>query len=252
MKRKLAGLLVLSASSLLACDKTAPDTLPPEATQVDASEDASDVLARSDLPELVESPLPGDPMAATVHRLSNGMTVYISTDRQKPRFNAWIAVRTGGRNDPPDSTGLAHYLEHMLFKGTDELGTLDMESERQHVEKVAELYDRLRDADEQERERLFLQIDAETQAMAKAAIPNEFDNLYATLGINGVNAFTNEDATVYISNVPSNRLDAWARVEAERFQDPVFRLFYPELEAVYEEKNRSVPEASLRNANRHR
>src|SRR5688572_7796935 len=82
----------------------------------DASDDA-EVIAASDLPDTIERPLPGDDMGVTIHRLSNGMTVYLSTDRQKPRFTAWIGVRAGSRHDPADSTGLAHYLEHMLFKG---------------------------------------------------------------------------------------------------------------------------------------
>jgi hypothetical protein len=84
-------------------------------------------------------PLDGDDMGVTVHRLSNGLTVYISSDRQKPRFTAWIVVRTGSRNDPPNSTGLAHYLEHMLFKGTDDYGTLDLDAEREHLERIEQL-----------------------------------------------------------------------------------------------------------------
>ncbi len=241
MRRKAVAPLFFSG--LFACQSGSPvETTSPNvsAETPNETEDLRSILAASDLPDEVKTALPGDPMKATVHRLSNGLTVYISTDRQAPRFNAWITVRTGGRNDPADSTGLAHYLEHMLFKGSDELGTLDIKAEQVHVDNVAALYDQLRGADDAARAEILKQIDAETQAMSKASIPNEFDNLYSSLGITGVNAFTSEDATVYISDVPSNRLDAWARVEAERFQDPVFRLFFPELEAVYEEKNRSL------------
>lgn len=186
-------------------------------------------------------PLPGDPLGVTVHRLKNGLTVYISENHQTPRVSAWIAVRAGSRNDPASSTGLAHYLEHMLFKGTSELGTMDALAERAHLDRIAALYDELgTTSDEARRSAIFSAIDAETQASAAYAIPNEFDQLYARLGITGVNAFTSEDATVYIADVPRNRLDAWARVEAARLVDPVFRLFYPELESVYEEKNRSM------------
>jgi predicted Zn-dependent peptidase len=203
--------------------------------------DPADVIAASDLPATIERPLAGDEMGVTIHRLSNGMTVYISTDRQKPRFTAWIGVRAGSRHDPADSTGLAHYLEHMLFKGTDDYGTLDAKAEAAHVERVQKLYAELRKTDSDEaRKKIFAQIDAETQAQAKTAVPNELSRMYSTMGVEGTNAFTSDEQTVYIGDFPANRLEAWATVEAERFADPVFRLFYPELEAVYEEKNLSM------------
>ncbi|PRP95023.1 Protease 3 precursor [Enhygromyxa salina] len=227
----------------------APDVTPPEPSTPAAIEELSpeQILAASDLPPTLDAPLDGDEMGVTVHRLTNGMTVYISTDRQKPRFTSWIAVRTGSRNDPADSTGLAHYLEHMLFKGTDEYGTLDAEAEREHLERTEQLYAELRQADEGRRAEIFAEIDAHNQAMAEYAVPNEFSRMYSALGVEGINAFTSDEVTAYIADVPSNRLEAWARVEAERFADPVFRLFYTELEAVYEEKNLSIdrPESRM-------
>jgi predicted Zn-dependent peptidase len=204
------------------------------------------IIAASNLPPIVPVPLDGDAMGVTVHRLDNGLTVYISTDRQKPRLDAWIAVRTGSRNDPSSSTGLAHYLEHMLFKGTDEYGTLDLAAEREHIDAIERLYAELRDADEARRVAIFAEIDQHTQATAAYAIPNEFDRMYAKLGVEGVNAFTSDEITAYVADVPSNRFEAWAQVEGERFADPVFRLFYPELEAVYEEKNLSIDSPSDR------
>ncbi|KIG19327.1 ZINC protease [Enhygromyxa salina] len=231
----------------LAC--RTPDTTPPVEDKTPPAKQltSAQILAASELPPLVETPIAGDEMGVTVHRLSNGMTVYISTDRQKPRFSAWIAVRTGSRNDPANSTGLAHYLEHMLFKGTDDYGTLDLEAEQVHLEAIAQLYAELRGADEARRAQIFSEIDQHTQAAAAYAIPNELDRMYAALGIEGVNAFTSNEVTAYIGDVPSNRLEAWAKIEGERFSDPVFRLFYPELEAVYEEKNLSIdrPESRI-------
>jgi len=213
---------------------------PPDAAQATAPSRA-EVVAGSDLPKLVPVPLSGDPMAVTVHRLSNGMTVYISENHEKPRVTAWVGVRAGGRMDPAHSTGLAHYLEHMLFKGSDEFGTTDAQAEAPHIRRVAELYRELRETKaEPERLSILQAIDKETQAAAAYAIPNEIDRMYSVLGISGVNAFTSADATVYIGDVPANRLDAWSQVEVERFADPVFRLFLPELEAVYEEKNLSL------------
>jgi predicted Zn-dependent peptidase len=220
-------------------------TVQPElapASEPEKDDRSSDqILADSDLPPTVEEALPNDKMGVTVHRLDNGLTVYISTDRQKPRFTAWITVRTGSRNDPKSSTGLAHYLEHMLFKGTDDYGTLDIEKEKEHLARIEQLYADLRSVDKEEkRAQIFAEIDKETQAASKFAIPNEFDRMYASLGIEGINAFTSDEVTAYVSDIPSNRLQQWAKIEAERFSDPVFRLFYPELEAVYEEKNLSI------------
>jgi len=192
-------------------------------------------------PALVETALADDPMGVTIHRLKNGLTVYISTDHSEPSISSWIAVSSGSRHDPADSTGLAHYLEHMLFKGTGKLGSLDFSREKPHLDKIAALYDDLRAATAPDARKEILEaIDKETLASSQFSVPNEFDNLYASLGIDGVNAFTSDEQTVYIATVPSNRFKAWAKVEGERFSDPQFRLFYPELESVYEEKNRTL------------
>jgi predicted Zn-dependent peptidase len=196
-------------------------------------------------PALIPTPLPDDPSNTTIHRLSNGMTVYLSPDPQEPSVVAHIAVRAGSRNDPELSTGLAHYLEHMLFKGTTRLGSLDYAQEKPHLDRIAALYGDLRKPGG-DRDKILHEIDAETQQSAAFAIPNELDQLYARLGITGLNAFTEKDATVYIARVPKNRLAQWARVEATRYSDAVFRLFWPELEAVYEEKNRGIDDPRRR------
>jgi len=241
-KEHLVLLSGLSAVALaLACKPALQADGPVHPAEPESLASVEEVVAASDLPPTVEEPLQGDPMTATIHRLDNGLTVYVSTDRQQPRFNAWIAVRAGSRHDPAGSTGLAHYLEHMLFKGTDEMGTMDMEREREHVDRVQKLYADLRQAEtKKEEKRILAEIDAATQAMAKVAVPNELDRIYTKLGIEGLNAFTSDEMTVYISDVPTNRLEAWATVEGERFQDAVFRLFFTELETVYEEKNLSL------------
>lgn len=249
MARSKLLLTWLLAVLLVSCGPTtttqpAPATQPTVGDGTDTTTpppSVDEILASSDLPEPLPEPLPGDKLGVTIHRLSNGMTVYLSTDRSKPRFNAWIAVRAGSRHDPPDSTGLAHYLEHMMFKGTDEIGTLDIEKERPHLQRIAALYDELRKTeDPARRKEIFAEIDKETIASAQYSIPNELDQLYARMGVTGLNAFTWHDMTVYVADVPSNRFEAWAQLEAERFRDPEFRLFYPELEAVYEEKNMSL------------
>ncbi len=241
------ALLALSACQPRGQTKTPTATTVPDTATAKPPVDRDAVIAASDLPKTIDQPLANDPMEVTIHRLSNGMTVYISTDRQKPRFTAWIAVRAGSRHDPADSTGLAHYLEHMLFKGSDEYGTLDAKAEAPHVEKVRQLYAELRKTeDAAARTKILKQIDTETQEIAKTAVPNEYDRMFSAMGVEGTNAFTSDEQTVYIGDIPANRMEAWATVEAERFADPVFRLFYPELEAVYEEKNLSLDRPETR------
>ncbi len=235
-----AAALALSPACTVKIQTNTPKGEPAD-PQGASGPDLATILAASNLPAPLPTALEGDAMGVTIHRLRNGITVYISTDRQEPSFSAWIAVRTGSRNDPADSTGLAHYLEHMLFKGTERLGTLDYAAEAPHIERIAALYDELRTVDDEaSRAALLAKIDAETQATAATAIPNELDRVYASLGITGVNAFTSDEETVYLSDVPKNRLEQWATIEADRMQHPIFRLFYPELEAVYEEKNMSL------------
>jgi len=251
MSRPFAALCVVAlAGSLAACNRgktTVPPVTTPPVVVDDVATEREKILAASDLPAPHDTPLPDDPMAVTIHRLSNGMTVYFSVDRQAPRFTGWVAVRSGSRHDPPSSTGLAHYLEHMLFKGTDELGVTDAKAEAVHVDKIRELYAALRGTNEAAaRKKIFAQIDAETQAMAKYAIPNELDRVLSLMGTEGVNAYTSDDETVYMGDVPANRMAAWAQLEVERFSDPVFRLFYTELEAVYEEKNLALDDPDNR------
>jgi predicted Zn-dependent peptidase len=194
--------------------------------------------------DVIGTPLPGDSLQATVHKLSNGMTVYLSPNKETPRVAAWIAVRTGSKNDPQDSTGLAHYLEHMLFKGTRSLGTLDHAKEKPRLDRIRALYEEhFKTTDAAQRAKIYKQIDAENIEAAKQAVPNELAKIYRQLGFRDLNAFTSNEETVYVVDMPSNRMEAWATLEKERFSSPVFRLFQSELEAVYEEKNRSLDNA---------
>ncbi|MBI4060591.1 MAG: insulinase family protein [Elusimicrobia bacterium] len=196
------------------------------------------------VPTALETPLPDDALGVTIHRLPNGLTVYLSPNKGEPRISAHIAVRAGSKNDPADSTGMAHYLEHMLFKGTSRLGTLDYEKERPQLERIRALYEELfQTKDEGERARIYKEIDAANGRASAFAVPNEFDRFYRSIGAEGLNAYTSDEQTVYVVSIPANRLEAWAKVEAERFKNPVFRLFQTELETVYEEKNRAMDNA---------
>ncbi len=195
------------------------------------------------MPATLAKPLPNDEMAVTIHRLPNGLTVYLSRNPDLPRISAHIAVRAGSKNDPADATGQAHYLEHMLFKGTTRLGSLDYKSEAPHLARIKELYEKRAKADPAGRAKLDKEIDSENLAAAATAVPNELGRFYREIGADGLNAYTTDEHTVYIVDIPSNRLEQWAAMEAERFAHPVFRLFPGELEAVYEEKNRSMDNA---------
>jgi len=203
------------------------------------------------LPQTNAQPFPKDPLAVTVHRLSNGMTVYLSPNKQERRVYYEIAVRAGSRHDPLAATGMAHYLEHMQFKGTRHLGTVDFAAEKPHLDRITELYDKLfKTTDPKQREKLYSEINKASKAAAKYAVPNEIDKLYAEAGFTDINAHTDYEETVYEGNFPSNRAELWARTESERIENPIYRIFQPELEAVYEEYNtgQDDPDNGLWNA----
>lgn len=183
----------------------------------------------------------GDPLKTRIYTLSNGLKVYLSVNKEAPRVQTYIAVRAGSKNDPSDATGLAHYLEHMLFKGTDKYGTLDFEKEKVLVDEIISLYgDYGKTTDEEERKNIYKKIDSVSNLASQYAIANEYDKMLNSLGAKGTNAFTSNEMTVYVNDIPSNQIEKWLTIEAERFRSPVMRLFHTELEVVYEEKNRSL------------
>jgi len=179
-----------------------------------------------------------DPMQTRIYTLDNGLKVYLSANSEKPRIQTFIAVRTGSKNDPAETTGLAHYLEHIMFKGTKQFGTIDPEAETpllDEIEAKYEEYRRLKDVDE--RRKKYHEIDSISQLAAQYFIPNEYDKLMAAIGAEGTNAYTSNDVTCYTEDIPSNEIENWARVQSDRFQNMVIRGFHTELEAVYEEYN---------------
>ncbi|MEE2754809.1 MAG: pitrilysin family protein, partial [Candidatus Latescibacterota bacterium] len=184
---------------------------------------------------------PKDPMNVHIFELDNGLTVYLTENHEKPRFYAEISVRAGSNQDPAESTGLAHYLEHLLFKGTQKIGTLDYAKEHRHIKNIEALYEKhFSETNQEKRKEIYAEINKEAQLAAEYSIPNELDNLYKSMGGTSVNAHTWFDETVYKVDLPANRINHWAEIEAERFVDPVYRLFHTELETVYEEKNRTL------------
>ena len=180
----------------------------------------------------------GDPMQTRIYTLDNGLKVYLTVNHDEPRIQTYIAVRTGSKNDPAESTGLAHYLEHLMFKGTDSFGTIDYAQERpllDSIEAQYEIYGQTKD--EALRRAIYHRIDSFSYEASKFAIANEYDKLMAGIGSTGSNAFTGEDVTCYVENIPAGTVEQWAKVQADRFRNMVIRGFHTELEAVYEEYN---------------
>ena len=185
--------------------------------------------------------VPGDLTATRIYKLDNGLAVYLSVNNEKPRIQTYIAVRTGSRNDPPETTGLAHYLEHLMFKGTRQFGTTDAAAEAPLLDSIQnrfEVYRTIKDS--LQRRAYYHGIDSLSQLAAQYFIPNEYDKLMSAIGAQGTNAFTGSDMTCYVEDIPSNEIENWARIQADRFQNMVIRGFHTELEAVYEEYNMSL------------
>ncbi len=182
-----------------------------------------------------------DPLNARIYTLDNGLKVYMTVDKDEPRIQTFIAVATGSKNDPHDAQGLSHYLEHMLFKGTDKFGTKDYEKEKPFIDTIIALYEQRRQVtDPEERKAIYHRIDSVSYLASEYAIANEYDKMMASIGAKETNAYTSVEQTVYTNDIPSNQLSKWLTIEAERFRHPVMRLFHTELEAVYEEKNTNL------------
>ncbi len=182
-----------------------------------------------------------DPLKARIYTLDNGLKVFMTVYKGAPRIQTYIAVKAGSKNDPSDATGLAHYLEHMLFKGTDKYGSRDFTKEEPEIKKIEQLFDAYRRLkDPEKRKAMYHQIDSISGVASTYAIANEYDKMMSSLGTVGSNAYTSLEQTVYVEDIPSNQFEKWASIQAERFRKPVMRLFHTELEAVYEEKNRGL------------
>ena len=180
----------------------------------------------------------GDMAQTRIYTLENGLKVYLSVNKEQPRIQTYIAVRTGSKNDPAETTGLAHYLEHLMFKGTNQFGTNNPEAEAPLLDEIENRYEAYRKlTDPEARKQAYHEIDSLSQEAAKYFIPNEYDKLMAAIGAEGTNAYTSNDVTCYTENIPANEVDNWAKIQSDRFKNMVIRGFHTELEAVYEEYN---------------
>ena len=178
------------------------------------------------------------PIDVKEYVLDNGLTVMLSENNESPNVFGVIGVKAGGKNDPKDATGIAHYLEHVLFKGTEELGTSDYKTEKIYLDSISKLYEDLSKTNlASKRSLIQSEINRISIKASEYAIPNEFDKLLKQIGSTNINAFTNQDYTAYYNAFPPNQIEKWLELYSHRFQNPVFRLFQSELETVYEEKN---------------
>jgi len=235
----LKSVLAISLLTLVACSDNGSSTNTASNTPTDSN------AQQSDNAELgyrrINSTNENDPLGAQIFELDNGLRVFLTENHEEPRFYAEIAVRAGSKHDPIDGTGLAHYLEHLLFKGNQNLGSLDYALEKPHLDRIVELYEEHHEeTDPTRRAEIYAQINSEAQLAAQYSVPGELDRLYNNMGGTALNAHTWHEETVYKIGLPANRLQQWAEVESDRFINPVFRLFHTELETVYEEKNRSL------------
>lgn len=181
----------------------------------------------------------GDVLKTKMYTLENGLKVYMTENHDEPRIQTFIAVHAGSKHEPAETTGLAHYLEHMLFKGSSNFGTVNFEEEKPLLDQITELYETYRKTtDESERKAIYHQIDSISYEASSYFIPNEYDKLMAHIGAKGSNAFTSYDQTVYTEDIPSNEVENWAKIQSDRFKNMVLRGFHTELEAVYEEFNK--------------
>lgn len=182
-----------------------------------------------------------DPIGVRIYKLDNGLTVYMSVNPDEPKVQGTIVVRVGSKNDPAETTGLSHYLEHLMFKGTKQYGTSNYEFEKPYLDTIVELYEKYRtQTAPEERAATYREIDRVSYAASAYGIPNEYDKLMSAIGSTGTNAYTSNDQTVYVEYFPSNQIENWARIQSDRFENMVMRGFHTELEAVYEEKNMSL------------
>ena len=183
----------------------------------------------------------GDPTNTRIYTLKNGLKVYLSNYINAPRVHVLTSIKAGGKNDPSDNTGLAHYLEHMMFKGNEFFGTQNYKKEKPLLDSIEKYFnDYSKIVDENKRNIFYKKIDSVSNLASKFAIAGEYDKIMSQLGEKGLNAGTHNDYTVYTVEIPSNELPRFLKLEGIRFKQIVNRLFHTELEAVYEEKNRAL------------
>jgi predicted Zn-dependent peptidase/MFS family permease len=187
---------------------------------------------------LLYSQSEGFSLKTEIYQLKNGLTIYLNEDSALPNIFGAVVVKGGSKRDPADATGIAHYFEHIMFKGTDKIGTLDYVKEKIYLDSIAELYDKLSSVTAAEDKNMIQKkINRLSIKSSEYAIPNETEKILGEMGCAYLNAGTSYDGIAYFNVLPSSQLQKWMMVYSHRFINPVYRLFQSELEAVYEEYN---------------
>ncbi|SFU72195.1 Predicted Zn-dependent peptidase [Pustulibacterium marinum] len=226
--KKLLFFLMIPATIFVSCDESRK-----------TNEDAVVTEEHTDDAGFSYETVTNDPTGLRLYTLDNGLKVYLSQNTDEPKIQTYIAVRAGSNYDPKETTGLAHYLEHMVFKGTSKIGTLDWEKEKEYLQQISDLYEEHKAAtDSLTKDEIYRKIDEVSLEASNYSVANEYDKMVQSLGATGTNAHTWFEETVYQNKIPANELNKWLSLESDRFSELTLRLFHTELEAVFEEFNR--------------
>jgi len=195
-------------------------------------------------PPLAAQEGPADRLPVREIVLDNGMTVLVLPRDGAPTVSFVVRFAVGGVHEHLGTTGIAHLLEHMLFKGTTTIGTTDIEAERALFARMDAVHDTLLRAraagDEERMATLTARIDALEDTARTYVVPNELDRILTEAGARGLNATTTNEATTYFVELPANRAELWFALEADRMANPVFREFYSERDVVTEERRMRI------------
>jgi len=228
--------------------------------------DASGALALALLAPVPAGAAEKPQIAVEEHTLANGMRWLLYEQHDSPTVAAFWTARVGSVNERPGITGISHFFEHMMFKGTRTIGTRDIAADLRLIEEQEKIRDAMRAEMEVMRERLRRgeiddlvkpeswteryreldrQFDALVQKQRETIVKDQLDQIYTTNGGEALNAFTNEDQTAFFVRVPRNKLELWAWLESDRLLFPVFREFYAERDVVFEERRLSTESTPL-------
>lgn len=178
--------------------------------------------------------------------LSNGMHFIVARREAFPVVSFHTYADVGAFDEPDGKTGMAHFLEHLAFKGTPNIGSKNYEKEEALLEAMDDVfYSMLDSRSGREEAAMERQLDRLASQAADLSIPNAYGSLLRREGAVGLNAVTTHDSTRYFCSLPSNKIELWFAMESQRFQVPIFRDFYTEKKVILEERRLRVDNAPL-------
>jgi predicted Zn-dependent peptidase len=187
--------------------------------------------------------------AVTEFTLDNGMKFIVLERHQAPVISFMIHADVGAVDEADGKTGIAHYLEHLAFKGTQQIGTTDYAAEQTLFQEMDQIFEQILTAeaagDSTQAEELNAQLAALQIEAATYVEQNKYGQIVDQAGGVGLNATTGADATRYFYSLPSNKLELWMSLESERFLEPVFREFFEEKDVILEERRMRVDNSPI-------